>query len=163
MIISLIVAAGANNVIGKDSQLPWQLPADMKYFKNTTTGHTVIMGRGTFESLGKPLPNRKNIVVTRQQNFHPEGCTVLNSLEAAISSAKDLGEQEAFIIGGGDIFRQSIVWADRIYLTRIFHEFEGDTFFPEMKSEEWRMISEAKHEANEKNRFSYAFQVFERK
>ncbi|MEP7127833.1 MAG: dihydrofolate reductase [Chitinophagales bacterium] len=162
MIISLIVAAAENNVIGMEGKLPWHLPADMKYFKQTTAGHVVIMGRGTYDSLGKPLPGRTNIVITRQQNYNALGCVVVGNLKAAIDHAVEKGEQEAFIIGGGDIFIQSVLWADRIYLTRIFHSFEGDTFFPTLNEEDWKMVHEQRHQADEKNRYAFAFQVFER-
>lgn len=162
MIISLIVAAAENNVIGKEGKLPWHLPADMKYFKQTTAGHVVIMGRGTFESLGKALPGRTNIVITRQEQFTAAGCVVVGNLKVAIDHATAEGEQEAFIIGGGDIFLQSILWADRIYLTRIFHSFEGDTFFPVLNEEDWRMVNEQPHHPDEKNKYPFAFQIFER-
>lgn len=162
MIISLIVAAAENNVIGVEGKLPWHLPADMKYFKQITAGHAVIMGRGTYESLGKPLPGRTNIVITRQQNYTASGCSVVGNLKAAIDHAAAIGESEAFIIGGGDIFLQSVLWADRIYLTRIFHSFEGDTFFPALNEEDWVMVNEQKHPADEKNKFAFSFQIFER-
>lgn len=163
MIISLIVAAAENNVIGKNNQLPWHLPADMKYFKQTTAGHTVIMGRGTFESLGKPLPGRTNIVITRQQHFKAPGCTIVGSIADAISYAKENGTAETFIIGGGEVFRQSMSLAHRIYLTRIFHSFDGDTFFPELNTDEWKMISEERHQPDEKNKYAFAFQLFEKR
>lgn len=162
MIISLIVAAAENNVIGLEGKLPWHLPADMKYFKQTTAGHTVIMGRGTYESLGKPLPGRSNIVITRQENYAAPGCSVVGSLKAAIDYAAETGDSEAFIIGGGDIFMQSVLWADRIYLTRIFHSFEGDTFFPVLNNEDWVMVNEQIHPADEKNKYAFSFQTFER-
>ncbi|HUM46736.1 MAG TPA: dihydrofolate reductase [Chitinophagales bacterium] len=162
MIISLIVAAAENNVIGKDGQLPWHLPADMKYFKQTTAGHTVIMGRGTFESLGKPLPGRTNIVITRQQQYKAQGCTIVSNIADAISYAKENGTAETFIIGGGEVFRQSMSLADRIYLTRIFHSFDGDTFFPELNTDDWKMVSEERHQPDERNKYAFAFQVFEK-
>lgn len=162
MIISLIVAVAQNNVIGKNNKLPWYLPADLKYFKQTTAGHTVIMGRGTFESLGKALPGRTNLVITRQQHYDAPGCIVLSNIKEAIDHAKEKGEKEAFIIGGGDIFQQSLLMADRIYRTRIFHDFEGDTFFPELNGDEWTLINEELHRPDEKNKYEFAFQVFER-
>lgn len=162
MIISLIVAAAENNVIGMEGKLPWHLPADMKYFKQTTAGHAVIMGRGTYESLGKPLPGRTNIVITRQENYAAPGCSVVGNLKAAIDHAAETGDAEAFIIGGGDIFMQSVLWADRIYLTRIFHSFEGDTFFPVLNNEDWVMVNEQIHPADEKNKYAFSFQTFER-
>ena len=117
MIVSMIVAAAENDVIGKDNQLVWHLPADMKYFKQTTSGHCIIMGRKTFDALGKPLPNRTNIIITRQEDFSVDGCVVVNQLQQAIDFSKDQGEIECFIIGGGDIFIQALVWTDKIYLT----------------------------------------------
>lgn len=162
MMISLIVAVAENNVIGKDNKLPWYLPADLKYFKQTTAGHPVIMGRGTFESLGKPLPGRTNIIITRQQQYKADGCIITGNLEAAITHARETGTDEAFILGGGDIFRQSMFWAQRIYLTRIFHNFEGDTFFPELNAVDWKLISEKLQSPDEKNKYPFAFQVFER-
>ena len=114
MMISLIVAVAENNVIGKDNKLPWHLPADLKYFKQTTAGHPVIMGRGTFESLGKPLPGRTNIIITRQQHYKADGCIITDSLETAIAFARETGTDEAFILGGGDIFRQCYCWSWRL-------------------------------------------------
>ncbi|MEO6168265.1 MAG: dihydrofolate reductase [Chitinophagales bacterium] len=162
MIISLIVAAAENNVIGKEGKLPWHLPADMKYFKQTTSGHTVIMGRGTLESLGKPLPGRTNIVITRQQHYKAPGCTVVSNIKDAVAYANENGTHETFIIGGGDVFSQSMSLADRIYLTRIFHSFEGDTFFPELNTDDWKMVSEERHEPDEKNKYAFSFQEFEK-
>ena len=162
MMISLIVAVAENNVIGKDNKLPWHLPADLKYFKQTSAGHPVIMGRGTFESLGKPLPGRTNIIITRQQHYKADGCIITDSLETAIAFARETGTDEAFILGGGDIFRQSMFLAHRIYLTRIFHNFEGDTFFPELNAVDWKLISEKLQSPDEKNKYSFSFQVFER-
>lgn len=163
MMISLIVAVAENNVIGKNNKLPWHLPADLKYFKQTTAGHPVIMGRGTFESLGKPLPGRTNIIITRQQQYKADGCIITDNLQAAIEHARITGTEEAFIIGGGTIFRQSMLLANRIYLTRIFHEFEGDTFFPEVNTPEWMLMSEKQHQPDEKNKYAFAIRVFERK
>ncbi len=162
MIVSMIVAAAQNDVIGKENQLPWHMPADMKYFKQTTSGHCIIMGRKTFDALGKPLPNRTNIIITRQEDFSAEGCMVVNQLQQAIDYAKDHGETECFIIGGGDIFIQALVWTDKVYLTRIHHDFEGDTFFPALSKTDWKEVLNDKHLPDEKNKFPYSFEVFER-
>ena len=162
MIVSIIVAVAQNEVIGKENQLPWHLPADMKYFKQTTSGHCIIMGRKTFDALGKPLPNRTNIIITRQEDFSVESCVVVNQLQHAIDYARDCGEEECFIIGGGDIFIQALIWTDRIYLTRIHQDFEGDTFFPALNNGDWNEISVAKHLPDEKNKFAYSFIVYER-
>ncbi len=162
MIVSIIVAAAQNDIIGKENKLPWHLPADMKYFKQTTSGHCIIMGRKTFDALGKPLPNRTNIIITRQEDFSVEGCVVVNQLQHAIDYCRDHGEEECFIIGGGDIFIQSLIWTDRIYLTHIHHPFDGDTFFPALNKGDWNEISSAKHLPDEKNKYAYSFIVYER-
>lgn len=161
MIISIVVAISQNDVLGKDNKLPWHLPADMKYFKQLTLGHPVIMGRSTHEALGKALPGRTNIVITRQDNYVAPGCIVVGNVMSAIDAAKKVHPEECFIIGGGDIIRQTLVWADNIYLTRIFHDFEGDTFFPVLNKDDWKLVSEEHHLPDEKNRFAYAFQRFE--
>ena len=160
MILSLIVAIAKNNVIGGDNKLLWHLPADLKHFKNITLNHTVIMGRKTFESIGKPLPQRNNIVITRQEDYVAEGCTVVNTLQKAIDQSEK--ETEVFVIGGADIFRQCIRAADKIYLTRIDHEFDGDVFFPELNFSEWKLVKYIKYHADEKNKYNYSFAEYER-
>jgi dihydrofolate reductase len=162
-ILSFIVAAGENNVIGKDNQLPWHLPSDMKYFKNQTWGMTVIMGRKSLESLGKPLKGRKNIVVTRNKDWQPEGATVAHSIDEAIEMAKETGAREIFIIGGAQVFKTSMPLVHRIYLTRIHHSFEGDAFFPEIPPAEWTLVKSHYYAADEKNQYSHSFEVWERK
>ena len=161
MIKSFVVAVSNNNVIGKDNKLPWHLPADLKFFKRLTTGHHIIMGRKTFESFGKPLPDRTSVVITRQKKYHPEGCVVVHSLEEALKIASD--EKEALIIGGAEIFKQAMPIADRIYLTRIKENFEGDTFFPELNKEEWILKEKKDFEPDEKNKYAYSFCIYERK
>jgi dihydrofolate reductase len=160
MKISIIVAADEQNGIGKNNELLCHLPADLKYFKNLTTGHSILMGRKTYESIGKPLPNRTNIVISRNTNFI-EGCFVFNTIEAGIAYAKTLNETELFIIGGDSIYAQVLNESDTIYLTRTHHVFEADAFFPSLESN-WKLISEIKNLADEKNKFDYSFQVFER-
>jgi dihydrofolate reductase len=161
--ISLIVAASTNNVIGKDNQLLWSLPNDMKFFKNTTWAMPVLMGRKTYESLGKPLPGRLNIVITRQKDWKAAGVTVVNSLEESIKAAAAADYKEAFIIGGGEIFKESMQSvADRIYVTRVDAVLEGDAFFPELDSKQWKMVSEDSRAADAKHAFSYHFQLWER-
>ncbi len=160
MILSLIVAVSKNNVIGADNGLLWQMPADLKHFKAVTIGHTIIMGRKTYESIGRPLPERKNIVVTRQEDFKAEGCEVVNSLQDAVDLC--LREQEVFIVGGGEIYKQAIHAADKIYLTRIYGMFEGDTVFPEINFSEWRLTKYLKHHSDAKNPFDYSFSEYER-
>jgi dihydrofolate reductase len=159
MILSLIAAVSKNNVLGNDNKLLWHLPADLKYFKNTTSGKTIIMGRKTYESIGRALPNRRNIVVTRQKDFTAEGCEIFNSLQQAVQECEH--EKEVFIIGGGEIYRQALPEADRIYLTRVYEHFEGDTTFPEFSLSEWRLTSYTKHHADEKNAFDYSFSAYE--
>lgn len=154
MILSIIVAIAKNHAIGKDNKLLWYLPNDLKHFKNTTSGHTVIMGRKTFDSVGKPLPKRRNIVITRQA-ISIEGCEVVDSLEAAIALCK--AEDEVFIVGGAEIYRQAIPLTDRIYLTIIDHEFDGDTFFPELNPDEWQESKREDFEPDEKNKYKYSF------
>jgi dihydrofolate reductase len=163
LILSLLLAAAENNVIGKDNKLPWHLPNDLKYFKNLTWGMPVIMGRKTYESFGKPLQGRRNIVITHNKDWKAEGVEVAGSIEEAIEMAKESAVKEIFIIGGGEIFKTILPKADRIYLTRIYHSFEGDAYFPEIKESEWRLVKERKCEADEKNAYAHSFQVWERK
>ncbi|MCY7410643.1 MAG: dihydrofolate reductase [Chitinophagales bacterium] len=163
MKISIIVAVSQNNVIGINNKLPWHLPADMKYFKQVTMGHAVIMGRATYESLGKALPGRSNIVVTRQENYPAEDCVVVNNLKSAFEEAVKTEDTECFVIGGADIIQQALVWTDKIYMTRIFHNYEGDTFLKPLNEDDWKLTSEERHLPDEKNRVAYAFQIFELK
>lgn len=162
MIISAIVATAKNNVIGKDNQIPWYLPADLVYFKKTTLNHHIIMGRNSYHSIGRPLPKRTNIVVTRDPFFSAEGVLVAHSLEEALGMAFDNGETEAFIIGGGHIYRESADLWDKLYLTEVDVSPEGDVFFPEINTEEWRETWRESHEADEKNEHAYTFRVLER-
>lgn len=162
MIISLILAADEQNGIGKDNRLLCHLPADLKYFKGTTTGHHIIMGRKTYESVGRPLPNRTNIVISRDAALQIEGCVVKQSVEDAISFAKENGEKELFITGGGVIFDLTLSLADRIYLTRIHHTFDADTFFPAWNPADWKLIKEEQHQADDKNPYAYSFLVYQR-
>jgi dihydrofolate reductase len=163
--ISLIVAVGDNNVIGKDNKLIWHLPADMKFFKEKTTGHCVITGRKNYESIPekfRPLPNRTNIVITRQKDYKAPGTIIVNSVEDAINEAKKTGDQEIFIIGGAEIFRQSLHYADRIYLTVIHHPFEGDVFFPEINRNEWKETQRIRGPLDEKNIYSHDYIILEK-
>ncbi|NIG53697.1 dihydrofolate reductase [Chitinophaga sp. Cy-1792] len=161
--ISIIVAAAENNAIGINNQLPWRLPDDLKYFKNTTTGKPIIMGRKTFESLGKPLPNRPNIVITRQPDYEPQGVIVVDSLQAALDSANTFEGSELFITGGAQIFDIAMPLVQRIYLTRVYAVVEGDAFFPEIDGNIWKLVSEDRREADEKNQYPFAFQIWERR
>ena len=159
--LAIIVAASENNAIGKDNQLLWHLPDDLKHFKRTTRGHYVIAGRRTFESQGKPLPERTNIIITRNSNYRAEGCFVVNFLEKALDLAKD--DDEPFIIGGEQIYRMALPKVYRIYLTRVHAEFEGDTFFPDLDWDEWKEVSRKYHEKDEKHAYPFSILVLERK
>jgi|SRR5690554_2508088 len=163
MKISLIAAATENNVIGKDNDLPWSLPDDMKFFVQTTKGHHILMGRKNFEATKKLLPNRTNIVITRKEDYTFEGAVILQSIEEGIRYAKENGEQELMIIGGGEIYKQALPLADRIYLTRIHAEIEGDTFFPELDMNDWKIISENKHPVDERHDYSFTIYTLDRK
>ena len=158
--ISQVVVADENNGIGKNNQLLCHLPADLKHFKKLTVGYPVIMGRKTFESMGRPLPNRRNIVVTHQDIEIP-GCEVVHSIEDAIALCKQ--EERISIVGGATIYEQSLHLTDIIHLTRIHHAFEADTFFPELEKDEWIPVSEEHHEPDEKNPFPYTFITLKKK
>jgi dihydrofolate reductase len=162
-VISFIVAVSENNVIGKDNILPWHLPTDMKYFKNQTWAMPVVMGRKTYEALGKPLEGRKNIVVTRQTDWNPGDVEIVHSIDQAIVTATKQDAKEIFIIGGAEIFHAAMPSADKIYLTLIHKSFDGDAFFPEIDPEQWKLTSNRDCEADEKNPYAHSFQVWERK
>jgi len=163
MIISLVVAASENNAIGKNNQLLWHLPNDLKFFKNTTCGMPVIMGRKTFESVNKPLPGRINIVITRQANWKVAGVIVAASLQDALQKAAETNCKEAFVIGGGEIYKWAFSIADKIVLTRVHAQIEGDTHFPEIKKAEWVLASNEDFIADEKHLYNYSFQIWEKK
>lgn len=160
--ITIIVAKSENNVIGNDNQLIWHLSSDLKRFKALTTGHPIIMGRKTYESIGKPLPNRTNIVITRNKDWNPEGILVVNSLHEAIEKGKKLDE-EIFIIGGGNIYEQAMDWADALEVTEVHRTFEGDTKFPEIDLSIWKETAREDFGKDEKNELGYSFVRFERK
>jgi len=163
MAVSLIVAVSSDGTIGRDGGLPWYLPADLKHFKQTTMGHHLIIGRRTWEEVGKPLPGRTMVVVTRSLRFAPKGAQVVRSVEQALELAAS--DDEPFIGGGAQIYRVALArdLVDRIYLTRIHAEIEGDTHLPEIDLEAWELVSEEHHEADEKNEFPYSFLVYDRK
>lgn len=160
MTFSLIVATTQNNVIGKDNQIPWHLPADLAWFRQNTTGKPVIMGRKTFESIGRPLPKRINIVLSRQP-FEHEGVTWKDSLESAVDFVKD--SEEIVLIGGGELFKQYLPKADKLYLTQIQAEIEGDTFFPELNWNEWKIEYDEYRQADENNVYDLRFLILARK
>jgi dihydrofolate reductase len=156
MIISIISAVSENDVIGKDNDLPWHLPADLQHFKRLTAGHSVIMGRKTFESVGKPLPNRTNIVITRQQDYVANGCILASSLGNALEEVPQ-GEKEVFICGGSEIYKLGLQLADRLYITRIHAQFEGDIFFPSIDRNIWKEVARENHVEDDKNSFPYSY------
>jgi len=161
--VCLVVAASANNAIGKNNQLLWHLPNDLKFFKNTTWGFPVIMGRKTFEAVNKPLPGRTNIVITRKPGWKAEGALTALGLEDAIQKAAETNARQIFIIGGGEIYTQSMPMANIIYLTRVHAELEADTFFPVIDESEWMLVSNDDFPSDEKHVYAYSFQVWERK
>tara|TARA_B100000767_G_scaffold261008_1_gene272165 strand:+ start:519 stop:1025 length:507 start_codon:yes stop_codon:yes gene_type:complete len=166
MIVSLIVAVAKNGVIGKDNDLIWHLPNDMRFFKETTLGHHVIMGRKNFESIPhkyRPLPDRTNIIITRQSEYKAEGCILVNSVEDAIDIAKINGDTEPYIIGGGQIYKLALEsnLVDKIYLTKINHPFDGDTFFPELGST-WKEVKRIDCKSDENHNHDYSFLTFEK-
>lgn len=165
MIISLIAALAENRVIGKNNDLPWRLPDDMKFFMETTKGHYVIMGRKNYDSLKdkyKPLPNRTNIVVTRQKDFKAPGCIVVNDIEKSLDIAKQHNEREAFVIGGAEIYKLTLQKANKLYLTEIKAEVEGDTYFPDFNKKEWKEIERKHHPADDRHRYSFDFVIYEK-
>lgn len=169
MIISTIVATAHDLVIGKDNQIPWYLPADLQYFKRITLNHHIIMGRNCYESIGRPLPKRTNIIVTRNPFYIATGCITAHSIDEALRIAEQNGEEEAFIIGGGEIYTQSAKYWDRIYWTDVDLKIEnngpnieGVIFFPKIDLKEWQLVSEEKHIKDDKNDFDFAFKIFEK-
>ena len=163
MIVSLVVAAAENNVIGKNNQLLWHLPNDLKFFKNTTWGMVVIMGRKTFESVNKPLPGRINIVITRQSDWATEEVITATDLNDALKKAAETNCKEIFVIGGGEIYKQSMTIANKIYITRVHTAPDGDTFFPVIDESNWELTSNEDFEADAKHAYAYSFQIWKRK
>jgi dihydrofolate reductase len=165
MKVSQIAALAQNRVIGKNNDLPWNLPDDMKFFMQTTKGHHCIMGRKNYESIPdkfRPLPNRTNIVVSRQKNFKAPGCIVVNDIEKGLDIARNNNETETFIIGGAEIYKLSFHLADRLYLTEIQAVIEGDTYFPEFNLQDWKEISRFHHPADERHAYAFDFVVYDR-
>lgn len=157
MKLSVIVAAAENLAIGKDNKLIWHLPADLKFFKNTTMGHHAIMGRKTYESIGKPLPGRTFIIVTRNKDYKVEGCIVVHSLKEAMDKARNNNETEAFVIGGAELINESLEFADKIYLTEVKESFEGDVFLKPIDKTKWKEVKREDHQADEKHKYDYSF------
>lgn len=166
MIISMIAALSRNRVIGKNNDLPWKLPDDMKFFMDTTKGHHAIMGRKNYDSIPhkfKPLPNRTNIVVTRQENFFAPECIIVNSVEKGLALAKEHNETEAFIIGGAEIYKLGFPYANRLYLTEIDAEIQGDTFFPTFDKSNWTETFRAHHKKDERHAYAFDFVTYQKK
>jgi dihydrofolate reductase len=161
MIVTMVVAIGENNAIGKNNELLWYLPKDLRHFKTITSGHTVIMGRKTFESVGKPLPKRRNIIITRNTEFAVEGAEVVHTIEDALELCK--ADEEVFIIGGAEIYKMAMQHTDKIYLTVVHENFEADAFFPEIDWNLWTETAAEKHLPDEKNNLSFTFSTLERK
>jgi dihydrofolate reductase len=162
MIISLIVAADENNGIGLDGKLPWYLPADLARFKEITMGHHLLVGRKTFQSIGKSLPGRQMIILSRDPDLMIEGCTTVASLEEGLQMAEAAGDDEAFVIGGGEIYLEALHIADRLYLTRVHGVFEADTYFPRFDETNWALEFYEYHPADERNAYPFTFQIFSR-
>ena len=158
--LSLIVAMDNNRLIGRDNQLPWRLPADLQHFKATTMGKPIVMGRKTWESLGRPLPGRTNIVITRNEDYLAEGAVVVHSLQAALAEAD---AEEVMVIGGANLYAQALPQVDRLYLTRVDGDFKGDAWFPEFSESEWLLSATEAHEPDEKNPHAYRFDTYNRK
>ena len=161
MILSCIVAVSKNGVIGRDNDLPWHLPEDLKRFKSLTMGHPIVMGRKTYESIGRPLPGRTSVVLTRSSEFAPPGIIVVRSLDEAIDACE--GEAEVFVIGGSSLFAEVLPRVDRLYLTRVHATVEGDTFFPEETLDDFILLEEENHPIDEKHRHAYSFRLYERR
>ena len=160
MQLSIIVAMDRNRVIGNNDSLPWHISADLKNFKKITMGKPIVMGRKTHESIGRPLPGRENIIITRDKTYQAEGCTVLNSIDEIFEYCK--GVEEVMITGGSEIYKYTLEQATRLYLTEVHAEIEGDTFFPEFERSDWNEISREAFTADEKNEFDYSFVVLEK-
>ena len=154
----MIAAVAENNALGKNNALVWHLPNDFKRFKSLTTGHHIIMGRKTFESFPKPLPNRTHVVITRQKDYNPEGCIIVDSIEKAIAVCPE--NESSFIIGGGEIYNLGLPFADRLEITRVHHSFEADAFFPEISSDDWKEIQTDFNPVDDKHQFAYTYQTF---
>ncbi|CDQ19561.1 dihydrofolate reductase [Halobacillus karajensis] len=161
--ISFIFAMDKNQLIGKDNDLPWHIPNDFKFFKDKTWGKTIIMGRKTFESFGKPLPERTHIVITSNKNYDRKGCTVIHSIDQILELEKENPEKEWFVIGGSVLFEKMLPYADRMYLTFIDASFEGDTYFPDFDTSEWALLFETKGLKDDRNPYDYYFRTYERK
>lgn len=159
--VNIIAAMSENRVIGRGGDLPWRLPDEMKHFMKVTTGHTVVMGRKTFESIGcKPLPNRRNIVLTRREDYHADGVEVVSDLKQALSRVP--ADEEVFICGGEQVYREAMPMADRLYLTVVHTQLQGDAHFPAFDPDRWRLVEQARHEADDRHAYAFTFLTYER-
>jgi dihydrofolate reductase len=166
MIISMIAAVATNSVIGKDNDLVWRLPDDMKYFMETTQNHFVIMGRKNYESIPhkyRPLPNRVNIIVTKQKGYKAPDCIITNTIEEALDYARDQAQEEVFVIGGGQIYKQSLPLAHKLYITEVKEYFKGDTYFPDFDHRQWDETSRKHHDKDDKHKHEFDFVIYNRK
>lgn len=163
MEIAIIAAVSENNVIGNKNKIPWHLPADLKYFKKTTLGHPVIMGQNTYESIGKPLPKRVNIILSDDKDYKVSGCFVFNSIPEAIDYLKNKRHKKAFVIGGASIYKQFINTADEIYLTRVLGNFNGDTYFPQIDADKWKVFSQKLYPKDDNNPYDMVFIIYNRR
>lgn len=161
--ISLLVAMGKNHVIGFENDMPWHLPEDLKYFKEKTTGQTIIMGRKTFDSIGRVLPNRRNVVLTRQETDFPDGVEVIQDIDKIYQWNQENPDQEFFVIGGGNLYEQVLPYADRMYITEIDESFHGDTFFPTFQRTEWELTSKVKGKKSDRHSYHYSFLQYDRR
>jgi len=161
--LSLIVAMDKNRVIGYKNDMPWHLPNDLRYFKERTTGHTIIMGRKTFDSLGRVLPNRKHLVLTRSERQFPEGVEAFHDIDDVLQYVNNNTDEEIFVIGGGQLFKMMLPHVDKMYITEIDEEFAGDVYFPSFKDAEWELTSKEKGPKDEQNPYDYYYLVYERK
>lgn len=160
MTLAIIVAMDEQRLIGKDNDLPWKISADLQYFRRTTMGKPIIMGRNTHESIGRPLPGRQNIVISSQQNYKAEGCDVVHSIDDALALCRDA--EQVMVMGGASLYQQILPLADFLYLTRVHASLDGDTWFPEWSEQDWQLISSEDHQADESNEFDYSFQLYQR-
>jgi len=163
MKLAIVVAAARDGVIGRAGGLPWRLPKDSRHFKRLTMGHCIIMGRRTYESIGRPLPGRTSIVVTRDRAYTAEGALTVHDFDEALRRARELGDDRAFVVGGADLYRLALPRAELLYLTRVHADVEGDTRFPDFDSSDWKLVAEERHEADERHAHPFTIQTWERK
>jgi len=163
MSLSILVAVAENGVIGRGGDLPWHLAADLRRFKRLTMGHTIVMGRKTWESIGRPLPGRRMVVVSRQAGYRADGARVVSSLQEALAVAREAGDQQPFVVGGGQIYQQALPLASRLYLTRVRVGVAGDTHFPAYRTEDWQLVESEPHDADARNDYPFRFELFERR